>query len=401
MKRLIRTISTLAAAALVLSACGGNAAEENDVPGVTDDTIVLGVNADLSGPAASTGTDATKGFETYFDWINDQGGIDGRKVKVVARDHGYDPTRALENWERFLRQDNIFGGMCFGTPSCVSVAPQIIAQKRPHIMISQAKAFYEPQNDYVLINGIPYSWEGAITIDYIMETDKPKKIGVIYQDDDFGRDGLEGAKKAAAFYGIELVSQAYERGSKDFTAQVTGLQREKVEWVLTSGVTVEPAAIISKIADLGWDVNIGSLVAASVQPSTVSLGDPKDFEGFIGPSSWATPTDDVPGMKDLLERAEKYAPGHKVGTYFIYGYVNAIIYAEGLKAAAEADDLTAQGVVDAWYKIKDLDTGGLYAPISLSREQPFPGDSAAILKYQDGAFVKVTEPRAPKSLGIE
>ncbi|KQY63483.1 MULTISPECIES: ABC transporter substrate-binding protein [unclassified Nocardioides] len=395
--KFLQIVAALAAPILALSACSG-AAGSGDVPGVTDEKIVLGVNADLSGPAASTGIDATKGFEVYFDWLNDNGGVDGRKVEVISRDHGYDPTRALSNWQRFVKQDNIFGGMCFGTPSCVSVAPQIIANKRPHIMISQAKAFYEPQNDYVLINGIPYSWEAAITIDYIEENYHPEKIGVIYQDDDFGRDGLSGAEKAAEHYGIELVTEGYERGSTDFTAQVASLRRKNVEWVLTSGVQVEPAAIMSKIADLGWDVKIGSLVAASVQPSTIALGDSEDFEGFIGPTSWAAPTDDVPGVKQMLERAKKYAPDHEVGTYFIYGYVNAIIYAEGLKKAAEADNLTPEGVVDAWYQIKDLDTQGLYSPISLSREQPFPGDSASILEYKDGAFVKMTEPTAPKSL---
>jgi len=357
------------------------------------------VNTDLSGPAAATGTDAAKGFETYFKWVNDNGGIDGREVKIVTRDHGYDPTQALNNWERFERSDHIFGGMCFGTPSCVSVAPQIVAAKSPHIMISQAKAFYEPQQDYTLINGIPYSWEAAITIDYVVENYDPRKIGVIFQDDDFGRDGLEGAQKAADFYGIDLVSEGYERGSTDFTPQVAALRRADVDFVFTSGVTVEPAAIVGTIKDLGWDVGIGSLVAATMQPATLKVGDPADFEGMVGPSSWAMPTDDLPGVREMLERAAKYEPGYTPSTYFIYGYVNAIIYAEGLKDAAEAGDLTQQGVVDAWYKIKDLDTGGLYSPISLSRERPFPGTSASIVKIEGGKFVRVTEPRAPKSLG--
>lgn len=398
--RLLRSASVLAATLLVVSACGGGGGSGGgDVPGVTETTITLGVNTDLSGPAAVPGRDAAKGFELYFDWLNDNGGIDGRKVEVITRDHAYDPSRALSNWERFLRSDNIFGGMCFGTPSCISVAPQIVAQKRPHIMISQAKVFYDPQQDYTLINGIPYSWEAAITIDYIVEETSPTKIGVIYQDDDFGRDGLAGAEQAAKHYGIELVSEGYERGATDFTAQVASLKRSDVDWVLTSGVVVEPAAIVGTIKDLGWDVRIGSLVAATMQASTLTVGDPADFEGYVGPSSWALPTDDVPGIKTMFERIEKYAPGYEPGTYFIYGYVNALIYAEGLKRAAEADDLTQQGVVDAWYQIKDLDTGGLYSPITLSREQPFPGDSASIVEVQDGELVRVTDPRAPKSLG--
>lgn len=389
--------------ALILAASGCGASDggsgSNDVPGVTDKTITLGVNTDLSGPAAAVGEDAAKGFETYFDWLNDNGGVDGRKVKIKVRDHGYDPTTALNNWERFERSDHIFGGMCFGTPSCISVAPRIVAAHSPHIMISQAKAFYEPQQDYTMINGIPYSWEAAITIDYVMENYSPKKIGVIYQDDDFGKDGLEGAKQAAKFYGIDLVSEGYERGANDFTAQVASLKRAGVDFVFTSGVTVEPAAIVTKIKDLGWDVGIGSLVAATLQPATLKVADPADFEGFVGPSSWAQPTDDVPGVKEMLKRAAKYQPGYVPSTYFIYGYVNAIIYAEGLKDAAAADNLTQKGVVDAWYKIKDLDTGGLYSPITLSREQPFPGTSASIVKIENGKFVRVTEPTSPKSLG--
>ena len=391
-----------ASAALVLAVSGCSASSSSgggSVPGITKSTITLGVNTDLSGPAAAPGTDAAKGFEVYFDWLNDNGGVDGRKVKIITRDHGYDPTMALNNWQRFERSDHIFGGMCFGTPSCVSVAPRLVAAHSPHIMISQAKAFYEPQQDFTLINGIPYSWEGAITVDYVMENFKPKRIGVIYQDDDFGRDGLAGAKTAAKHYGIDLVSQGYERGATDFTAQVAALRRANVDFVFTSGVVVEPAAIIGKIKDLGWDVGIGSLVAATLQPATLKLGDASDFEGFVGPSSWAMPTDDLPGIHQMMERAAKYAPDHKPSTYFIYGYVNAIIYAEGLKQAASAGDLTQQGVVDAWYKIKDLDTGGLYSPISLSHEQPFPGDSASIVKVEDGKFVRVAEPRAPKSLG--
>lgn len=397
--RLTATSAAAAALALAMTACGAsNSSGDGDVPGVTDSTITLGVNTDLSGPAAAVGTDAAKGFETYFKWLNDNGGVDGREVEIVVRDHGYDPTAALNNWQRFERSDHIFGGMCFGTPSCISVGPKIVAAGSPHIMISQAKAFYEPQQDYILINGIPYSWEAAITVDYVMEKYSPEKIGVIYQDDDFGRDGLEGAEEAAEFYDIDVVSEGFERGATDFTAQVAALRRADVDFVFTSGVVVEPAAIVGKIKDLGWDVGMGSLVAATLQPATLKLGDPADFEGFVGPSSWALPTDDLPGVHEMMDRAAKYEPGYEPSTYFIYGYVNAIIYAEGLKAAAEADNLTQKGVVDAWYEIKDLDTGGLYAPISLSREQPFPGNSASIVKVEDGEFVRVAEPRSPKSL---
>jgi branched-chain amino acid transport system substrate-binding protein len=422
-------------AALVLSACGSGAEEAPDVdpagtaegagdteteedtegeedtgeavdgadvvvngPGITDDAIKLGVNIDLSGPAAAPGIDAAAGFQVYFDWLNDQGGIAGRQIEVITEDHTYDPTVALNNWERLVRTHDIFGGMCFGTPSCISIGPRIVEEQRPHIMISQAAAFYDPQEDFVLINGIPYSWEAAITIDYIVEEYGAEKIGVAYQDDDFGRDGLRGAEEAAEYHGIELISEPYERGATDFSSQVAALRRADVEWVLTSGVVVEPAAIVRAIRNLDWDVRKGSLVAATMQPATLGLGDPGDFEGYIGPSSWAFPTDDEPGVQEMLERAAEYAPDHEPSTYFIYGYVNALIFAEGLQGAADAGELSPQAVVDAWYQIDGLESGGLYSPISLSRERPFPGTSASITEVQDGQFVRITEPRSPVSL---
>ena len=181
----------IAALLISLSIC------QAQTPGVTDDTIVLGQSAAFSGPAAALGTAMRDGALVYFDKINAQGGVHGRKIKLISLDDGYEPDRAMANTRRLINDDKVFALFAYvGTPTSYAVVPIFTQAKVPFFgPFTGAEGLRNPVNPYIFNIRASYFDETEKLVDW-MVTDGKKNIAVFYQDDAYGKAGLEGVQRA-------------------------------------------------------------------------------------------------------------------------------------------------------------------------------------------------------------
>ncbi|MEY9649484.1 ABC-type branched-subunit amino acid transport system substrate-binding protein [Bradyrhizobium elkanii] len=272
----MRSVQLLAATALAiaLSVTSATAQKKYDV-GATDTEIKIGQTVPFSGPASAyAGIGKTQA--AYIKMINEQGGINGRKLNLIQYDDAYSPPKAVEQVRKLVEGDEVlFTFQIIGTPSNAAVQKYLNARKVPQLLASTgASRFSDPQNAPWTIAFNPnYQSEGRIYAKYILANHPNAKIGIFYQNDDLGRDYITGLKsglgdKAASMIVTEV---SYELTDPTVDSQIVKLKAAGVDLVYDASTPKFAAQAIRKIADLNWnpvhilDIN-ASPVSATLKP---------------------------------------------------------------------------------------------------------------------------------------
>jgi ABC-type branched-subunit amino acid transport system substrate-binding protein len=209
-------------AGILMVACG-NAPEDSlsttrSHQGITHDRILVGASLALGGHAGYLGTQTLHGALTYIQYVNDMGGIHGRKIHVIAYDDGYDPPRCVTNTQKLIVQDKVFALFCYvGTPTTVKILPLIDEARIPVVgMFTGANALRQPHHRYVINVRASYYQETGAAVKYLVEKMKLTRIAVFYQYDAYGFDGLKGTEIALRPYGlVPVATGTYIRGTLD------------------------------------------------------------------------------------------------------------------------------------------------------------------------------------------
>ncbi|MCP4681818.1 MAG: ABC transporter substrate-binding protein, partial [Desulfobacterales bacterium] len=200
------------------------------VRGVTDDSIKIACLVDLSGPGKYGGPPIAEAFKDYVSWVNDNGGIHGRKIDLIIEDNGILPNTTIKAARKVILKDEVFAiGFNLGSAGSSAIVP-ICEENKVVLMPHGAnKKFAESGNKWVFVpHTVQYSMASR-AVEYILEKNPKAKIGMIYQDDGFGREGLEGATAAAASMKSKLVKTApYKMGTMDFTPHMNALKEANV-----------------------------------------------------------------------------------------------------------------------------------------------------------------------------
>ena len=208
-------------ASLSLCGCqnkGEKVAVERGAPGVTDTTVTLGSSLALSGHAGYLGTQTLRGALCYLRYVNEQGGVYGRQLKLVSYDDSYDPPRCLANTQRLIVEDQVFSLFCYvGTPTTVKILPMVEDARIPLLgMFTGANALREPFNRYIINIRASYYQETAAAVRHLVKDLGLKRIVVFYQYDAYGFDGLTGTELALKEFGLAPVARgSYVRGTLD------------------------------------------------------------------------------------------------------------------------------------------------------------------------------------------
>lgn len=372
------------------------------VPGVTDTTVRLGMIADLTGPLAFVGQEVSAGIQTYLAWVNDQGGVHGRRLELLVEDDGYQPPRTLSAFRKLVDQDQIF---CLvgdvGSATTQALFPSIEREGVPLFgPAAFTSSFYTPPRRWVFAFDPSYYVQAWVMLRYLAEGAQvpSPRLGVIYQDDDYGQDGLRGLRDAAAHNGIPIVAaEGYRRGTVDFSTQVLNLRKAQPTHVVLWTVVRETAAILQEAYRADWHPGfIGATPAAD--DKIVELAGPA-AEGYLGVLGldWRGQTEAAVRYR---ERTAQYRPDHPPRTYHAYGYTLAQVLAEALQRAGR--DLSREGLVTA---LESLDhwQGTTGPPITYGRGVRGGSSTAAFLARADvasGTMVRATEwiPYEPKSV---
>ncbi|MBR0898290.1 ABC transporter substrate-binding protein [Bradyrhizobium tropiciagri] len=349
----MRSVQLLAATALAiaLSVTSATAQKKYDI-GATDTEIKIGQTVPFSGPASAyAGIGKTQA--AYLKMINDQGGINGRKLNLIQYDDAYSPPKAVEQVRKLVEGDEVlFTFQIIGTPSNAAVQKYLNAKKVPQLLASTgASRFSDPQNAPWTIAFNPnYQSEGRIYAKYILANHPNAKIGIFYQNDDLGRDYITGLKsglgdKAASMIVAEV---SYELTDPTVDSQIVKLKAAGVDLVYDASTPKFAAQAIRKIADLDWhpvhilDIN-ASPVSATLKPAGLDIS-----KGIISTNYGKDPADpqwkDDPGVKAYFAFMDKYYPeGDKLNTVNTYGYSTAELLIQVLKQCG--DDLTRENLM--------------------------------------------------------
>ncbi|KWV57658.1 branched-chain amino acid ABC transporter substrate-binding protein [Bradyrhizobium macuxiense] len=349
----MRGVQLLAASALAiaLSVTSAAAQKKYDI-GATDTEIKIGQTVPFSGPASAyAGIGKTQA--AYIKMINDQGGINGRKLNLIQYDDAYSPPKAVEQVRKLVEGDEVlFTFQIIGTPSNAAVQKYLNAKKVPQLLASTgASRFSDPKNAPWTIAFNPnYQSEGRIYAKYILANHPNAKIGIFYQNDDLGRDYIAGLKsglgdKAASMIVAEV---SYELTDPTVDSQIVKLKAAGVDLLYDASTPKFAAQAIRKVADLDWhpvhilDIN-ASPVSATLKPAGLDIS-----KGIISTNYGKDPADpqwkDDPGVKAYFAFMDKYYPeGDKLNTVNTYGYSTAELLIQVLKQCG--DNLTRENLM--------------------------------------------------------
>jgi branched-chain amino acid transport system substrate-binding protein len=238
--------AALAAGAIAIASPSPAAAED----GVTADSIMFGQAAVLEGPASALGQGMRAGIQAAFDEVNAKGGVHGRKLKLTSRDDGYEPDRAIAQTKKLIDEDKVFALIGpVGTPTSAAAQPIATAAKVPFIGAFTGAGFLRnPKLDNVINVRASYGAETEAWIKHLTEDLKIRKIAIFYQDDAFGRAGLDGVTTAMKKRGLELAAEAtYERNTVAVKTALLTLKRAEPEAVVMVGA-YKPCAELIRLA---------------------------------------------------------------------------------------------------------------------------------------------------------
>jgi branched-chain amino acid transport system substrate-binding protein len=370
---------------LVLSAIGPVRAED----GVTDKEVTVGAGLDLTGAVANWGVNIKAGMEAVFSRVNDAGGIHGRKIKLIAYDHVYQPPKAVINAKRLVERDKVFVMMGhLGTPTTKAIKDYLEEKQVPNIFPATLASIWTTSGKWHVGDLATYADQTWMIIDYLVKDRKIKKIASFYQDDEYGLDGHLAGKARLKQYDLSYVAEVdYKRADIDFSSQAAKLKASGAEAVILQAVYREPPRLAEQSAAIGYKpLFIGP--SPIVLDKTIELGG-KHVEGVIGVEVYPLPTD--PGSFMDLYRADmkKYAPTLALDTTNLYGYQKAALFAEALQRTGRT--LTRDSLLKSIESIKDWDPGwGL--------KYGYGGDSrrgmsraGRLVVVKDGKWVKMTD----------
>jgi len=371
--------------ALALGSCGAIEV------GVTGDEILIGTWAPLTGPASHLSTIA-KAMEAYFRYVNEEeGGVHGRKLRLLMKDDAYDPSKTPAVAKELVEVEKVFailGGS--GTANCLAVKDYIANEFLPWINPgSGARALTSPMNAYVFSTFPSYVTEGRILAKYASENLPATKYGLLYQDDAFGREGQEGLRLGLRNTGKEIaVAQTYKVGDSDLSAAAQKFKDDGVELIFVWTIAEGAAALVKGIGAIeGYKPQIvGSQILAD--PLMFDLAG-AGWEGAIVASSIPEPDSGEPGAVRALAIIEKYGEGLHFGTYALWGLSRAEVLVEGLKRSGP--ELTRLKLLVSLETIHDWDENFLSHPINFDGENHLGLNAVKLSKAEGGTLVHLTD----------
>jgi ABC-type branched-subunit amino acid transport system substrate-binding protein len=347
--------------AVALSASSAHAQKKYDT-GATDTEIKIGQTVPFSGPASAYSS-IGKAQAAYFKMINEQGGINGRKINLIQYDDAYSPPKAVEQVRKLVESDEVLlTFQIVGTPSNAAVQKYLNAKKVPQLFAATgASKFTDPKNFPWTLGFNPnYQTEGRIYGQYILKNHPDAKIGVLYQNDDLGRDYLTGIKAGLGDKAAKMIvaEASYEVTDPTIDSQVLKIKDAGADLFFSASTPKQAAQAIKKIAEVGWhpvqivDINATS-VGAVLQPAGLEAS-----KGLISTNYGKDPSDpqwkDDPGIKHYFDFMAKYYPeGDKNSNFNTYGYSTAQLMVHVLKQCG--DDVTRENVIKQATNLKNVE----------------------------------------------
>jgi branched-chain amino acid transport system substrate-binding protein len=359
-------------------------------PGVTDTEIKIGNTGPYSGPLANAAP-LPLSMAAYYRMINEEGGVNGRKITFISYDDGYSPPKTIEMARKLVEQDEVLClAGCVGTPTNSAIWHYMNANKVPHLFVYTGATKWDDPKGHPWTMGFPVSYqlEGRIYAAYILKNKPDGKIGVLYQNDDFGKDYMKGVvdglgAKAGSMIKVKL---PYETTDSTVDSQIIELKAAGCDVLVVVAIPKFGALAIRKVALVNWKpLFIMNGIAASVGVTFKPAG-LENAKGIIADNSFKDPTSsewaDDAGYKWWLSFMDKYYPnGDKSDLQTVYGPSNAATMVQVLKQCG--DDLTRENVMRQAANLRNFSLPMLMSGITINTS---PTDFAPIKQVRMERF---------------
>ena len=382
-------IAAVATGAVAFASAGSALAQKKYDTGATDTEIKIGNIMPYSGPASAYGV-IGKTEAAYFNKINAEGGINGRKINFISYDDGYSPPKAVEQARKLVESDEvllIFNSL--GTPSNSAIQKYMNAKKVPQLFVATGATKWDEPKQFPWTMGWQpsYQSEARIYAKYLLKTKPDAKIAVLYQNDDFGKDYLKGLKDGlGAKTSMIVAEEGYETSEPTIDGHIVKLKASGADVFISITTPKFAAQAIKKLAEMNWTPlhivsNVSSSVGAVLKPAGF-----ENSQGILSANYGKDAADpqwnNDPGMRKFLEFLAKYYPdANKLDASVVYGYGVAQTMVKVLQMCG--DDLTRENVMKQAANLKGFAPDTALPGITINTS---PTDFAPIKQLQMERF---------------
>ncbi len=393
----MQAYALMVAVFLCLTVAGCSGGDELHPPldsatGVSNTEIRIGSSLALGGHAGYLGTQVLQGAMSHLNFINAQGGIHGRKIRLIAMDDGYDPTRCLFNTQKLILEEKVFCLFSYvGTPTTVRIIPLVNEAGIPLLgMFTGANRLREPVNPLLINIRASYYQEIEAAVSLIVEQKGMDRVAVFYQYDEYGFDGLRGAEIALKKYGLKPVAKGtYVRGTLDVESGLEQIRLSEAQAVVMIGTYDSCAKFIRLAKEDNFSpvfYNVSFVGASELARRLGRVGQGVLVTQVVPPPEPARDGGVLSGSWDYMAHLKEYYPGAKPSFVGLEGWLNASILALALEGAGR--DLTRKKFISAIESIRDIDLG-IENPLSFGRGDYQGLDRVYFTKIDRGKLVLI------------
>ena len=369
--------------------------------------IKVGGIFDLTGVTSDVGKSFARGVRDGVAWTNDNGGINGKKIKLVEVDYGYKIPEAVAAYKRMVNDDKVIMINGWGTGDTEGLKALVNADKTPYVSASFSAKISDPtKTPYNFFVGPSYSDQLRAWLSWVKEDWKDKsrnpKMAFYYGDNAYGKSPIEAGRLFCKENGIDLVDEEILPGVfQDATSQLLNTRQKGADYVYINVTTTGVSTVLKDANNLGMKIKFGS------NPYGFGEGLPavarELAEGDTGVMPHVPFGEDVPGMKKLVDFHKKNHPDDTHDTMYVRGWTYVLVWSEALKRADKKNALNGEGVKNALEELRNFDVGGLTNPITYTPTDHRASTKTPIYMVKGGKLVKVGEydmGRKPEWLGL-
>ncbi len=392
-------VAIVASALAALSPSWASAQQEIKVGGIFD---LTGVTSDVGKPFA-------QGVQDAVVWVNENGGINGKKIKLIGADYAYKIDQARALYKKLVNDDKVVMIQGWGTGDTEALKDFVGQDKVPYFSASFSAPLAVPAKfPYNFFVAPTYSdqlrsWMDWVKQDYAKSGGKGNpKVAFMYGDNAYGKSPIAAGKKYGGVIGVDVVDEAIlPPNFQDATSQLLTMKQKGVQYAYINVTTTGVSLVLRDAKKLGMNVKFGSN-PYGFSESLVAVAGPlaEGVTGVMPHVPYGTP---VPGMKNVMAMHDKLRAGEKGDAMYVRGYTYVVVWAEALKRADKAGQLNGPGVKAAAETLADFSTGGLSQSVTYTPTDHRPTMTTSIYQVQGGKLVKIGDyimPRTAEWFGL-
>ena len=389
--RFSRSALAVWCAAVALAACGGSGER-------AENEILIAAIFDLTGPTADVGVDYADAVQGHIEWLNRRGGIDGRPIRLIYQDYGYQVPLAEQLYTQFV-QEGALVFMGWGTGDTEALRPRIMEDRIPFSSASLSHVLGDAhESPYNFLVATSYSDQFRIVLRWIAQDHRAKggdgnaQVAFMHNASPFGLSPwVQGGEDYAREIGVDVTPYAMSRGATDYTGEFSRITQSGARYVVFQNTSAPAAVALRNARSLGVDATFVCLNWCANALLWRLAGD--DAEGVVGAIPWAPLTNDVPGVRDirgyLESRGEDYS--EKTNAY-TQGWWTVGLFVEGIRRVLDAgQELTGENIKNAIESIDGLDTGGASPPLTYTPTDHRGSKGLRLFRAENGMWTAMTE----------